>query len=167
MKALLQERTLVAANILALAVGVGWAAFRLQPGEAGAPSASAPVNGPRRVPVIGRVSTDQVEAKPLFHRSRQPAPAVNAAPDLAATPPQPVPILLGIAGSPGELGALLQDAGGARKHLVHAGQTFGAWTVVEVHSRQVRLREGGKTIELVLRPGRTTTPPQATPGPTQ
>ncbi len=156
MSVLLREKALVALNVVVLLGSVAWAVLRLRPGPAALPAALA-ASAPKGMPVVAEVRIDQIEAQPLFHRSRQPPRLAEASIASAVAPPPapppPLPVLLGVAGSAGQLGALLEDGPSARRQLVRAGQLFGAWTVVEVRSRQVRLRDGNNTVAIVLRPG--------------
>lgn len=153
----LRERALVALNVAVLLGSGAWAVLRLRPAPMAVPpaiAASAPTTGRS---VLAEVRIDQIEAQPLFHRSRQPPKAAeipsDTVPSLPPAPPPPLPVLLGIAGSVGHLGALLEDGPGTKRKLVQAGQKFEAWTVLDVRSRRVRLRDGKTTVELVLRPG--------------
>lgn len=156
MSVFLRERVLVALNVAVLLGSVAWAVVRLRPGSAALPPVIA-ASTPNGRPVLPEVRTDQIEAQPLFHQSRQPPKLAQAPLSTVASPapppPQPLPVLLGVAGSEDHLGALLEDGANSKRKLVHAGQLFGAWTVVEVRPRRVQLRDGKKTVELVLRPG--------------
>ena len=157
MSVFLRERALVALNVVVLLGSVAWAVFRLHPGSVTLPPAVA-ASAPMGTPALSEVRIDQIEAQPLFHRSRQPLKLPQAPLSTVAAapppPPPPQPVLLGISGSTGHLGAILEDGATAKRKLVHAGETFGAWTVAEVRSRQVQLRDGKNTVELVLRPGK-------------
>lgn len=161
MKMLLRETALVLLNVAVLLGSVAWAVFRLRPDSA-VSSPAAATSAPKGMLIVSAVRIDEIEAQPLFHRSRQPPklaePLIAAATPLPALPSS-LPILLGVAGSAGHLGALLDDGSGSKTQLVRAGQTFDGWTVVEVRSRQVQLRNGKNTAKLVLRPGLTS--PQA------
>ena len=152
-----RERVLLALNLAVLAGSITWAVVRLNP----SPDASLPTPAssvPKGALVLPDARIDRIEALPLFHRSRQPptsaeaALAASPAPALPAAATEP-PILLGLAGSPVNPGALLEDPASSKRRLVYAGQRFETWTVISIRSRQVRLRDGDNTVELVLRPG--------------
>jgi hypothetical protein len=151
----MREPALVALNVVVLVVCTAWAVLRLRPEPTAIPTAVAGA-APKRPLAMAEIRTDQIEAQPLFHRSRRPPNDVEAstgAAPVAPPAPPPRPVLLGIAGSVGQLGALLEDSSSSKRALVQVGQKFEAWSVLDVGARRVRLRAGDTTIELILHPG--------------
>lgn len=158
----LQDRLLIVVNIAVVLATVAWAVHRLRPEET-TPAAPPPAEtGPRgtTLAMARAVRIDQVEAMPLFHRSRQPVAKATlpAAPPVSPTPVS-IPVLRGIVGSPDHLGALLEDEAGKEQKLVYAGGRFGEWTLTEIRPRRARLVEGTHIADLALRPGEAKPPP--------
>lgn len=150
----LRERVLVALNVAVLLGSVAWALLRVGPSEAPSPPA-ATVSAPKEILVLPEVATEQLEAQPLFHQSRQPQQEAEGAQATAETPTQPqsLPVLLGVAGKDGHLGALLEDSATSTRQLVAVGSVFAGWSVEDVGARHVQLRNGKTSVVLSLRPG--------------
>lgn len=144
------EPVLVGLNVLALLAGAGWATWQLLPAAPDqVPTAAATVT--LELPTLAPISTDQIEARPLFHLSRQPIAIVPVKTDSAeAANAQAVPKLVGIVGPDGAYRALLQGSDGKRAHLAQKGEAFGGWKVTWVRARSVSLQSGSQSVELAL-----------------
>jgi hypothetical protein len=141
---------------------MGWSAWHWASQSAQPAPVPAPVEA-LELSVLPMVGIDQLQERPLFHRSRLPvreAPAA-AAPAVVQTLP---PVLLGIVRQGTEVAALLQGSSGERARLVHVGQPFDDWQLTAIRARRVTLARDGQTLELALQsasPGVGLVPPSS------
>lgn len=169
MKRLLRpEVMLIALHMLVMGGCLAWGMSRLWPPQHRDPDYTADA-APTRTRSIRRTGTDDIDAHPLFHRSRlpiarpEPEPLQDAEEAQAGlAPPRAAPTLLGIAGEGGTRAALLEDPSSLERKFVRVGQAFAGWTLSELVPRGVRLADGDRKVDLVLLQRPTDSPSSAT-----
>lgn len=160
------EAALIGLNILVVIGCIAWGASRLRPPPTvNATSGPAPASASTAAKIPPDIGADEIDAHPLFHRSRRPPLHAEPLPQTLEseppTPPEGPPNLLGVASDAGRPAVLLEDPATSERKFVRAGQTFGRWTVSAILPRGVRLAEGERLIELVLLQRAADTPANA------
>jgi hypothetical protein len=108
-----------------------------------------PAVGPAEPRLPGDDAVDEIAARPLFSKGRQPSPSLEGAASASAQRPLPLE-LAGTYLSGSERAALFQVSGLAPKWL-RPGDLIEGWRIEEIKQDQVQLIKGNQEQVLLLR----------------